>query len=107
MNKTKTYRVINDQNVHDYTIFCKKIKKGILYELYISPKEDWAEDYKNEKVLSIVDNGNGYKISYHIGKNIEYHKMVELYVLLSFIQHYDDIYKGSIIKVKEKHVIFI
>jgi hypothetical protein len=106
-NEIKTYRVLNDKGVHEYDIYVKETKKGTSYKLFRSNSATWSDDCRNEKLLLIVNTGNKYKISHFLNKNINYNEMAELYILLSFIQEHDAIYKGSIIKVKEKHVKFI
>lgn len=106
-NEIKTYRVLNDKGMHEYDIYVKETKKGTSYKLFRSNTVIWSDDCKDEKLLSIVNTGDGYKISCSLNKNIDYSEMAELYILLSFIQEHDPIYKGSIIEVKEKHIKFI
>lgn len=109
VDKIKVYRVINDQGIHEYNIheYLTPVDLDVCYELYTSNTEGWAEPYRNEKLLSITNNGNGYKMSRSLGKNIDYNNMAELLILLWFIQKTDYMYRGSIVEVKEEHITFI
>lgn len=106
-NEIKTYRVLNDNGLHEYDIYVKETKQGTSYELLTSNTETWSDGRRNEKLLSIVNTGDGYKISRSLNKSIDYNEMAELYILLEFIQEHDYMYRGSIIEVEEKHVKFI
>jgi hypothetical protein len=56
---------------------------------------DYGDEIKNHPILTIINDGNGYIID-KIGKHLEYHKAVYLFILLSFMNKHeaDDEYAG-------------
>lgn len=58
-----------------------------------------------EEVLSIIDDGNGYKLGKKISKDLDYHDAANLLVLLSFINRDNELFNGHINKIE--HVLSI
>jgi hypothetical protein len=85
------YRVIDSSTevaefkivVTELEIHCRK------YEL-IAIGNDWAEEIKENSVFTIINDGNGYIINDKIGKNLEYHKAAYLFILLNFMNKYEN-----------------
>lgn len=95
----KIYQVIDKVNKeHDYNISVQDINKGTLYGLYRSMSSNWTEGCRGEKVMEILDDGNGY-IS-KLSKNLDYSQGVELLILLTFMNHNDNRCKYDILESK-------
>ena len=71
---------------------------------------DYGDEIKNHPILTIINDGNGYIID-KIGKHLEYHKAVYLFILLSFMnkhetdEKYGCIYSGRIEKVETETIL--
>lgn len=73
------------EGVHEYTY--RKEGEGdiIQHSLFYSKSQEWSEHIKGEHILTLVDDGNGYKISREIGNHLEYDVLYELGLLLRII----------------------
>ena len=92
--KEKTYRVIN---THDYKSENKKVHEYDIVEhvngegheivtLYRSNDPIWSESARGEKVLTIIDTGNGVIFpKKEFTNEVGYDKYAELYILMSFV----------------------
>ena len=58
-----------------------------------------------EELLSIIDDGNGYKLGKKISKELAYHDAANLLVLLSFINKDNELFNGHINKTE--HILTI
>lgn len=55
-------------------------------ELWTSDDKLWSSGSRNQRVMSLEDDGNGYILNLHEGKRsfrICYHEAVQMYILLS------------------------
>ena len=75
--------VLNTNGDHEYTITTETTDNGVLSTLYRSSSEIWSEIVKNEKILSIINDGNGVELSNKL-KKMNYHELFELRLLLNF-----------------------
>ena len=72
---------------------------------------DYAEEIRNKSVLTIMNNGNGYIIKNKIGKHLEYHKAMYLFILLNFMnkyestEEYDGVYAGRIERIEIETIL--
>jgi hypothetical protein len=67
------------------------------YTLCRSHSDCWSEPCRGEKILSLVDDGNGYNLDRSLGKKVAYDVMAEFYIMLQFIKVIDGpIYEGVI-----------
>lgn len=81
---------VDDQTGHD------------TYRLSYSNSEDWSEVVRGETILTITDDGNGFKVKWEEKpeKNrLDYSQMRELQLMLTYIQKVDAI-DNSIIMLK-------
>lgn len=72
------------------------------YRLSYSKSEDWSEIVRGETILTITDDGNGFKVKWEEKpeKNrLDYSQMRELQLMLSYIQKADPV-DNSIIMLK-------
>lgn len=79
----KEYKVLDEAGTHDYTIIVEKVKKGRRLSLFISNGEHWSYHARNTLQLSILDHGNGVKLSKKL-KELDYHEALALRLLLNF-----------------------
>lgn len=78
--------VINSENNElEYVIDVIEKNKGIEYVLSRSGSECWVQEVRHETVLTILDDGNGVKITPKLGKHIDYARLAELQILLQFM----------------------
>lgn len=54
-----------------------------------------------EELLSITDDGNGYKLGKKISKELDYHDAANLLVLLTFINRDNELFSGHINKTEK------
>ena len=82
--------VINtEENDLEYIIQVNDTDKGTEYVLSRSGSGCWTESCRNEIVLTLLDDGNGVKISPKIGKELDYAHLSQLQLLLQFITKYE------------------
>ena len=97
------YQIINtwdEERNHEYDIYTEITNEGVVYKMYASNSERWAEHYRGKLLLSIIDDGNEYKFSRKLPQKMDYNAGSELYVLLSFINSIEkSIFKGEIVEV--------
>ena len=105
MRKFRVYNTYDgDGDIHDYDVTIEDTDKGDKYTLFRSNGGDWADDCRGEKILSLVDTGNGVIFPKNIyTKDVDYHNLAELFVLLSVINKTDrsPIYGGRVEEVIE------
>lgn len=96
----KTYFISDKQNkVHnEYKITISDDEKGTVeYTMYHGSSDVWSDAYKDTKIMSVIDNGNGFVFSKSFGKKFDYTDMSELYILLQFMKTMDQpLYEGII-----------
>lgn len=69
---------------HDYDLRIKKTKKGTKYTLIYNSDTKWCNP--NVKIMSIFDDGNGYKVKSKFFKGrVDYDEMLELFTILKHI----------------------
>lgn len=88
MGKVKKYDVIID-NAVEYRIIKKVKKYSIVYKLKRSKSEVWNSHARGETLLVAEDDGNGIDFRDTIASELEYHKFLELHILLNFIMEGD------------------
>jgi len=105
MRKFKVYNTYDSIiEVHDYDVTIETTDKGENITLYRSNGGDWADDCRGEKILSLLDTGNGIIFPKTIySKEVDYNQLAELFVVLSVINKTDraPIYGGRVEEVIE------
>jgi hypothetical protein len=105
MRKFRVYDTLNgDGETHDYDVSIEDTDKGQKNTLYRSNGGDWASDCRGEELFSLLDTGNGIIFPKNIfSKDVDYHTLAELFVLLSVINKTDrsPIYGGRAEEVIE------
>ena len=86
----KIYRVMNtfpgeENGRHEYDIHVEDTNRGTKYSLIRSQAGHWSDDAKEKTVVAIIDDGDGYKLSKHVTKDLGYDTAAELFILMSFI----------------------
>jgi hypothetical protein len=87
MIETKKYKVFDKDDSCEYTIEVIEEKNHREYLLYYSMNSLWTRP--GELILSLVDDGNGIKLSSKLGNSLDYDVMTELYLLLSIMRELD------------------
>lgn len=88
---------------HEYDIHVEETDKGTKYSLIRSKAGHWADHAQGETVCAILDDGDGYKLSKHVTKDLGYDTASELFILMSFINkqgHTHCFFMGTIEEVK-------
>lgn len=102
MSKIKTFQIVDDMGEegysHDYDVTVEDTDEGTLYTMYRSKNHFWNEDARGEKVMSVLDNGDGYTFSPRVGKELDYAEGSELYAILAFINSQSVMFKGHILE---------
>ena len=77
-NKTK-YKLLDEKNVHQFTLVVEKIgddiNPNVIYTLKTSKCEDWSEHFRNTKLVKAIDTGDGIIIEgleFKLENDIEY-----------------------------------
>jgi len=105
------YKVIDDSTeeaefkivVTELENYCAK------YEL-IPVGIDYADEIRNKPIFTIINHGNGYIID-KIGKHLEYHKAMYLFILLNFMNKYESteeyagVYGGRIERIEIETIL--
>lgn len=92
----KTFQFFNNENELDYFITEDNTDAGVLYTLTRSEGAQWSSDVKGDKILSILDDGNGLILNRKIGKSLDYSWAGELTLLLTFIQKRSAFFSGRV-----------
>jgi hypothetical protein len=105
-------RVINtfpgeEFNRHEYNIVVESTDAGTKYSLVRSNEEHWAEGHRGQTVCAILDNGDGYRLSKHVTRDLGYDIAAELFILMSYINKTDNLslFKGIIEMVDIVNII--
>jgi hypothetical protein len=87
---TTKFSVLNktDKSV-PYEVIQTKTSDGSLWELWTTDSSGWSEHYRSIKLLSVFDNGNGFKFLDKVSKKQEYHEFIHLSILCSCILKLD------------------
>jgi hypothetical protein len=105
MRKFRVYDTFNGGGeTHDYDVTIEDTDKGDKYTLFRSNCGNWSDECKGEEIFSLLDTGNGVIFPKNIfSKDVDYHNLAELFVLLSVINKtdYTPIYGGRVEEVIE------
>ena len=105
MRKFRIYDTFNGGGeVHDYDVTIEDTDEGEKITLFRSNEGIWADDCRGEEIFSLLDTGNGVIFPKNIyTKDVDYHNLAELFVLLSVINKTDrsPIYGGRAEEVIE------
>jgi hypothetical protein len=89
----KNYYVIETlgQSV-EYIITEADTDDGVMYQLHRSLNETWSEDCQGEVVVTMIDDGNGYKFKWKQKekKRLGYDEIEHLYILINHVRRADD-----------------
>jgi len=104
----KIYRVMNtfpgeENGRHEYDLHVQETDRGTKYSLIRSKAGHWSEHAQGETVCAIFDDGDGYRLSKHVTRDMGYDTMAELYILMAFINSQGNIncfFMGTIEEVK-------
>jgi len=102
--ETRTFLIMDtsgeDGYNHDYDVTMELTDAGTVYTMYYSRNHYWDERLRGQKIMTVIDDGNGYVISPRPGKNLDYAEAAELFAMLSFISSQErlGLYKGDIIE---------
>jgi hypothetical protein len=85
----KNYYVIEklEQSV-EYIITETETDNGTMYQLYCSLNDTWAEDHKGELLITMINDGDGYKFKWKQSekKRIGYDEIEHLYLLINHVR---------------------
>ena len=85
----KNYYVIEQlgQSV-EYVITEVDTDDGTMYQLYRSLNETWSEDSKGELLVTMINDGNGYKFKYKHAekKRLGYDEIEHQYLLIDYVR---------------------
>jgi hypothetical protein len=89
----KNYYVIETlgQSV-EYIITETDTDDGMMYQLHRSLNETWSEDCQGEVLVTMIDDGNGYKFKWKQKekKRLGYDEIEHLYVLINHVRRAKD-----------------
>jgi hypothetical protein len=89
----KNYYVIETlgQSV-EYIITEADTDDGVMYQLHRSLNETWSEDSKGELLITIINDGNGYKFKWKQNekKRLGYDEIEHLYILINHVRRAED-----------------
>jgi hypothetical protein len=88
---------------HEYNLCVEQTNRGTKYSLIRSQAGHWSDDARGKTVVAILDNGDGYQLSKHVSRDLQYDTAAELFILMSFInkQGFHNCYfMGTIEEVK-------
>ena len=88
MNDKQIYMVLDHEGVHEYDIVKESTDKGEEITLFRSNNPIWTSHAKGEKLLSLVNDGNGIKFDRKFSL-LDYSELLELRLLLNFEQQTD------------------
>jgi hypothetical protein len=101
----KIYLVFNVVGNHEYTITKKNSAKGEVTTLFRSLSSDWTEAVRGEKVLKMIDSGNGVTFDREM-QSLDYSELAELQILLRFNQKVDKAYSDETWRIIESKHFF-
>jgi hypothetical protein len=80
------------QNV-EYIITEGDTDDGVMYQLHRSLNETWSEDSKGELLVSLENDGNGFKYKFkpREKKRVDYDEIEWLYLLIDFVRKQDSL----------------
>ena len=102
--KPKTFIIVDtageDGYSHDYDVTVEFTDAGTVYTMYYSRNHYWDERLRGQKIMTIIDNGDGFVINPKFSKEMDYAEMAELYAILGFINSQEKygLYKGNILE---------
>lgn len=85
----KNFYVIEQLNQSvEYVITEADTDDGTMYQLYRSLNETWSEDSKGELLVTMINDGNGYKFKYKHAekKRLGYDEIEHLYLLIDYVR---------------------
>lgn len=85
----KNFYVIEQLNQSvEYIITEAGTNDGIMYQLYRSLNDTWSEDSKGELLVTMINDGNGYKFKYKHAekKRLGYDEIEHLYLLIHHVR---------------------
>lgn len=89
MKDKQTYMVIDHEDIHEYDIVKELTDDGEKITLFRSNNPVWTSHARGERLLSLVNDGNGIKFDRKF-KSLDYAELFELRLLLNFEQQTDD-----------------
>lgn len=103
MNK-RTFQIVDtageDGYSHDYDVTVELTDAGTVYTMYYSMNHYWDESRRGQKIMNIIDDGDGFVVNPKFSKAMDYAEMAELFAMLSFINSQErmGLYKGDILE---------
>jgi len=91
MKDKQIYMVLDHEGVHEYDIVKELTDEGEKITLFRSNNPTWTEQAKGEKIMSLVNNGNGINFDRKF-ESLDYAELFELRLLLNFEQQIDSNY---------------
>lgn len=86
----KRHLVINiEENDLEYVIEVNNTDKGTEYVLSRSGSACWTEHCRHEVLLTLLDDGNGVKVTPKIGKELDYAHLSQLQLLFQFVSKHE------------------
>lgn len=85
----KNFYVIEQLNQSvEYVITEADTDDGTMYQLHRSLNETWSEDSKGELLVTMINDGNGYKFRYKYAekKRLGYDEIEHLYLLIDYVR---------------------
>ena len=105
--KTDIYYIMGGQNEHDVEYIIEVPHDEDVVIMKYSDSVTWSEHVRNQKIMEVLNSGNGYKINWKEkpGKVLDYAQIAELTIMLDFLNRFDGPpLKYKILKdVKEKN----
>lgn len=91
MENKKFYVIEAEEDALDYVISVEETDKGVKYTLRRSKSGHWSEHCRNEELISMLDDGNGYKFNFvpREKKRYDYEEMEYVYLIIDFIRRQD------------------
>lgn len=85
----KNYYIIEtlSQSI-EYVITEVETDDGTMYQLHRSLNDTWSEDSKGEVLVTMINDGNGYKFKYKHAekKRLGYDEIEHLYLLIDYVR---------------------
>ena len=88
---------------HEYDIQVEDTNRGTKYSLIRSNAGHWSEGAQGKTVCAVIDDGDGFRLSKHVSRDMDYAIMSELFILMSFINKqgmFNCFFMGTIDEVK-------